>query len=268
MARIRTLKPEFFLSETVGSVSLGARLLFAGLWTVADREGRLRWQPRKLKAQIFPYDDALELHRLAEDLARVKLLVFYEDDGGVYAWLPGFSEHQRPHPKEPESVLPPYPSGMLPGWLPWKKTASSRELPGSIPSSPGGREGKGTDQEGKGTDQEGGGYRASAPLVMSPLAWDRKHGAHLAGFCDWVCLPEDLANQFAARAGWPDTSAVAGWATRVRQEWQQAGRVPTERMYDFWNARWSESFPAPSQNPVEAFMARQRQRAKAAGGQT
>ena len=45
MARIRYIKPEFFDSEQVASVSLGARLLFAGLWTVADREGRFDVEP-------------------------------------------------------------------------------------------------------------------------------------------------------------------------------------------------------------------------------
>lgn len=243
MARIRSLKPEFFLSEQVGSVSFGARLLFAGLWTIADKEGRLRWAPRKLKAQLFPYDD-IELFQWAEELVDRKLVAFYEDEAGVYLFVPGFSEHQRPHPKEPASVLPEYPAGHDFAWLPWKKTAS-RVLPGSIPSSPVGREGKGMD-----IGREGGSNQPSAPapvriapLIESPLAWDRKHGGHVGGFCDWVCLPGDLAEQFAGRAGW-DQAQVVAWAEAVRRNWQASGRVPAGKMYDFWNDRWTEQHPA------------------------
>lgn len=78
-----------------------------------------------------------------------------------------------------------------------------------------------------------------ARLIESPLAWDRKHGGHLPGFCDWVCFPVDLAEQFANRAGW-DVAAVEQWARGVRQAWEAQRRVPADRMYDFWNFRWVE----------------------------
>lgn len=267
MARIRSLKPEFFMSDSTGAVSFGARLLFAGLWTLVDREGRWIWRPKMVKAQIFPHDrdEVIALEEWATELVRADMVRFYQDDEAVYVWLPGFLKHQRPHPKEPASVLPAWSAAHPKGWLPWKNTAG-RELPGTIPSSPGGREGKGTDPDQEGKGREGGGYRASAPLVMSPLAWDRKHGGHLGGLCDWVCFPGDLAEQFASRAGW-EVDRVRAWALAVRREWEAQRRVPTERMYDFWTARWSEahpSTPSAAQSPVEAFKARQR--AKASGG--
>lgn len=242
MARIRTIKPEFFLSEKVASTSFASRLFFQGLWTIADRDGRFRWQPKRLKAQIFPYDD-LELYPMAEELVEARLIRFYEDSDGCYAFIPGFHEHQRPHPKEPHSVLPPYPSGLDHGWLPWKKTASSRELPGSIPSSPVGREGKGMDKgkeiwEGV-SDPPAPAAARIAPLIESPLSWDRKHGGHVPGFCDWVCLPGDLAEQFAGRANWAQSEVVT-WAESVREKWQASRRVPAGKMYDFWNDRWTE----------------------------
>jgi len=37
--RIRSIKPEFWKSETVAALSPLARLLFIGLWNYADREG-------------------------------------------------------------------------------------------------------------------------------------------------------------------------------------------------------------------------------------
>jgi hypothetical protein len=97
--------------------------------------------------------------------------------------------------------------------------------------------------------------RASAPLIESPLAWDRKHGGHVGGFCDWVCLPSDLVEQFATRAT-QDSEAVIAWATAVRANWKAHNRVPAERMYDFWNARWADQHgtgKAPPAPPVKAL---------------
>ena len=57
MARIRTIKPEFPQSESMGNVSRDARLTFLQLWTIADDEGRLRGNSRMLASLLFPYDD-------------------------------------------------------------------------------------------------------------------------------------------------------------------------------------------------------------------
>ena len=56
MARIRSVKPEFWEDEAVGQLSLGARLLFIASWNLADDEGLLRWTPAYLKAAVFMYD--------------------------------------------------------------------------------------------------------------------------------------------------------------------------------------------------------------------
>ena len=56
--RIRALKPGSFLNEQLCSLSSFHRLLYAGLWLCADRQGRLQDRPKRLKAEIFPYDDA------------------------------------------------------------------------------------------------------------------------------------------------------------------------------------------------------------------
>jgi hypothetical protein len=57
MARIRTIKPEFPQSESMGRVSRDARLLFVQMWTIADDEGRLRGNSRMLASLLFPYDN-------------------------------------------------------------------------------------------------------------------------------------------------------------------------------------------------------------------
>ena len=57
MARIRTIKPEFPHSESMGRVSREARLCFILLWTIADDAGRLRGNSRMLASLLYPYDD-------------------------------------------------------------------------------------------------------------------------------------------------------------------------------------------------------------------
>ena len=57
MARARSLKPGFFMNEVLAEIEPLGRLLFQGLWCLADREGRLDYRPKRLKAEILPYDD-------------------------------------------------------------------------------------------------------------------------------------------------------------------------------------------------------------------
>ena len=144
MARIRTIKPEFFTSDTLAEASRDARLLFVGLWTMADREGRLDDRPKRIKATLFPYDDDADIEMWLNELTTLGHIVRYENNGKRIV-IPGFLEHQRPHPKEPLSNIPP-PEAVEKNGEPWKETAENVS-PGSIPSSPVGREGKG--KEGK-----------------------------------------------------------------------------------------------------------------------
>jgi hypothetical protein len=105
MARARTIKPAFFKSVQLAECEPFARILFAGLWCLADREGRLEDRPRRLKAEILPYDNC-DAEALLEQLVAHKLIVRYQVDGVGYISIPRFTSHQRPHPKEPPSVCP------------------------------------------------------------------------------------------------------------------------------------------------------------------
>ena len=72
--RARMIKPSFFLNEDLATLPYEARLLFIGLWCVADREGRLEDRPRRLKAELFPYDD-IDLDPLLGKLAELGFIV-------------------------------------------------------------------------------------------------------------------------------------------------------------------------------------------------
>lgn len=105
MARIRSIKPEFFYDEHLAELDPSIRLFFIGLWTCADRAGRLDDSPKRLKAQLMPYDNFdsdAALNILSE-----RFIIRYISDGRRYIQIINFLKHQIPHYKEIPSVIPP-----------------------------------------------------------------------------------------------------------------------------------------------------------------
>ena len=97
MARIRTIKPEFPQSESMGNVSRDARLCFVLLWTLADDSGRLRGNSRMLASLLFPYDDdapALIGGWLGE-LEKEGCITRYVVDGASYVEIAKWLSHQK-----------------------------------------------------------------------------------------------------------------------------------------------------------------------------
>ncbi|AUR92749.1 hypothetical protein NVP1176O_47 [Vibrio phage 1.176.O._10N.261.55.F5] len=106
MARIRTIKPEFFTSESVLSVSPLARLFFIGLWCEADRDGRLKWKPRTLKFRYLPADNA-DIDKLSDELINEGMINIYSVGEVEYCEIPSFASHQVINNRERESDIPP-----------------------------------------------------------------------------------------------------------------------------------------------------------------
>lgn len=94
MARLRTVKPEFWTDERVGDVSVTARLLFIATWNFADDHGGLDRSAKQLKAQAFPYDN-IDCEPLIQELLQVGLLIEYEVGGKKYLHINGFRKHQK-----------------------------------------------------------------------------------------------------------------------------------------------------------------------------
>lgn len=105
MARIRTVKPEFFTSESVLSVSPLARLFFIGLWCEADREGRLKWKPKTLKFRYLPADN-VDVDQLASELEENDMIKVYSVSDVDYCEVTGFTSHQVVNNRERASELP------------------------------------------------------------------------------------------------------------------------------------------------------------------
>lgn len=105
MARARNLKPGFFKNEDLAECSAFARLCFAGLWTLADREGRLEDRPKRIKGELFSYD-TVDVEILLVELVKWKFIERYSAEGMSVIQILQFTKHQTPHYKENESELP------------------------------------------------------------------------------------------------------------------------------------------------------------------
>ena len=111
MARIRTIKPDFWDSPAVAKASLRARLLYIAMWNWADDFGIGDANPWRLWSFAFPNDDPPEmvapedpahipptLRRIPPEYAEIANLfgvIFYEHEGRPYYWIPSWEKHQK-----------------------------------------------------------------------------------------------------------------------------------------------------------------------------
>lgn len=163
MARIRTIKPEFFRHEGLQDLEAAnpgayTMLVFAGLWGHCDKAGTFEWKPRVLKLDILPFlsfDMAATLNLLEE----AGLIVRFEVEGKLYGKIPSFADHQRISGKEAES--------------PVKYPGSTGEAPGK---HMGLQEGKGREREREKEGEGNGDAQARAPDGLDLDSWNRWEG--------------------------------------------------------------------------------------------
>ena len=108
MARARNIKPSLFKNEILGVADPLLTILFEGLWCLADREGRLEDRPLRIKAEIFPYRENLDINRYLTELHTLGFIVRYAIDGLSLIYIINFNKHQNPHKTERDSELPGY----------------------------------------------------------------------------------------------------------------------------------------------------------------
>lgn len=116
MGRIRTVKPELFthegLFEAEERYKLPLRLVFIGLFTCCDQAGRFRWQPRRLKLDILPYD-SVDMSLVLDALVETGFIGAYQVESVLYGYIPTWSKHQRPNNKESKSQIPDVEQGAI-----------------------------------------------------------------------------------------------------------------------------------------------------------
>ncbi len=183
--RIRSIKPSFFLDEDLAALPFEARLLFAGLWCLADKAGRLEDRPKRIHAMLFPYEPKVDVNGLLDRLAAANFILRYEVDGRGLIQVRSFERHQRPNHREVDSELPP----CVPG--------SARVCPGT----PGQDRGEGKGREGNGREHayvDSTACAANRPRSLSEIDWriEETWAAHLA---QWRGHYEDVNGRVPGR---------------------------------------------------------------------
>lgn len=238
MARIRTIKPEFFTSLTVASLPLEARLTFIGLWTHADDEGRCVDDTRLIRAALWPLDDRsfADVEKDLQQLADASLIVRYTVGGKRFLVVSGWREHQRIN-RPTRSKLPAPPAGD--GEAATSQDALFSEDAVSphdhlTDASLGERKGTGKGKERKGTPSGGRatarpakrGQRIPDDFTVTPdmVAWAREKTPHVNGRVE----TEKFINFWQAKAGAGATKL--DWV-RTWRNWMltAAERAPTGR---------------------------------------
>ena len=105
MARARNIKPGFYKNEDLAECSAWARLIFPGLWMLADREGRMEDRPKRIKGELLPYD-SIDIDPLLDELAQWGFILRYQVEGERFIQVLKFNEHQAPHVREAASTIP------------------------------------------------------------------------------------------------------------------------------------------------------------------
>jgi hypothetical protein len=154
VARIRTIKPEFFTSLTIADLPLTARLTFIGLWTHVDDAGRCVDDPRLIKAAVWPLDDrtAADIETDLKLLSESSLITRYMLNRKRYLAVTGWDEHQRINRPTPSKLPAPEQGEPLPPDPVTRDNGDSLSTHAHLSEdSPQERKGKEGNREGKGT---------------------------------------------------------------------------------------------------------------------
>jgi hypothetical protein len=100
VARIRSIKPEYWKSEAIASLSMQTRLTFIALWSYVDDNGVGKDNDRLIAAEIYPLEDdpratLAHVHRSLDELAHAGRITRYTNDGRSYVHVTNWAEHQK-----------------------------------------------------------------------------------------------------------------------------------------------------------------------------
>lgn len=175
MARIRTIKPEFFTHEDLylaeREENLPLRIAFSGLWTVCDREGRFKWRPNTIKLSVLPFDE-VDFSRVLDALASRGFIEQYATETGeLFGFVPSFLEHQVINNRESKSLIP----------CPFD-ACCTRDPRGLRMHMGKGKEGKGKEEEGKGNGAVADAPKKNAAAMLAELGVEEQPAK------DWLTI--------------------------------------------------------------------------------
>lgn len=248
MARSRNIKPGFFTNEDLVELDFATRLLFAGLWTVADKCGRLQDRPKKIKIDVFPADN-LDIEAMLSALHNGGFIVRYEVDGCKFIQVKNWDKHQNPHHTEKNSVIPPQSNVILTVTPPLKTVDTSLVDGGNpadsgflIPDSP-------IPDSLKKTPRK----RVTAkPVVEKP------EDVCLQVWIDWCSLRKEKRAPVTVTV----IDSARGEAAKAGMTFEDFLRVWCRRGSQGLEASWIKSNERPASKPAETFAERDDRNAK------
>ena len=110
MARKRMIDPSIWINEDFGTLTNLAKLVFIGLFSMADDEGRGKASPAYIKAVLFPYNDDLRVADIEKALSEISSkmsVIFYSCDENKYYTLTSWNKWQKID-KPSDSSIPAY----------------------------------------------------------------------------------------------------------------------------------------------------------------
>lgn len=253
MARIRTIKPEFPHSESMGRVTREARLCFVLIWTLCDDSGRTRGNSRILASLLYPYDDDAKnlIESWLDELEREDCIARYVVDGSTYLQIINWKDHQKIDKPSP-SKLPEFDEAS-------RTVAKPREASRSLIGMEGiGMEGKGREQSRQVANESRAPARVTKPVEPLQLhetlptdTWD-----------EWL--------EFRRSKRWPNDATTLRKQLNVLAPFDQ---VTQRQMLDTsMQSGWQGLFPPkgragekPKQRPMTVEEAEAQERARAAG---
>ena len=113
MSSRRMIDPAFWQSESMAKMSFRQRLLFIGLFSNADDQGRLRAHPSLVRSTIFPFDEVAgaEIQSDLEQIAAVGSIILYDIDGKQHLQIANWWRYQHPRWAWPSDI--PAPNGWM-----------------------------------------------------------------------------------------------------------------------------------------------------------
>lgn len=232
MARIRTIKPEFFSSDDICSLTPLARLFYVSLWCESDREGRLEWKPSTFKLRYFPADQ-IDINDLACELESKGLIIVYEVEGKQWAEIPTFTEHQVINNREAPSKI-----------LPFSSDACARVKVACTRVKAEGKEGR-EGKEGKGTSPN---QASDEPIGSEPVE-DRRKQKRLPSPEDETSARKLFGMILAVNASAKPPGSWGPWSDDIRLMREVDGRSHAEIEALFaWAKRdtfWSPNIQSP-----------------------
>jgi hypothetical protein len=232
MARIRTVKPEFFRHEVLQDLEIKnpgkyPMMVFEGLWVLCDKTGRFEWRPRQIKLDILPFLP-FDMEETLCILEKEGILEKYEVDGKYYGFIPSFKKHQVISGKELQAPAR-YPEAHE------NKTGSVREVSGKCPGSerdePESQEKEKEKEKEKNTMPDKSGYSQDFETFWK--AYPKKSGSKKAAFENWKKLNgnkpdiETILSAIAAQTIWRKNANG-----EFRPEWKDPERWIKNRMWE------------------------------------